>query len=130
MAASVLSQELRPCLLALLAAFLAPAFAAADSITVHNDTKDPIVVQASCLVRGRVVRDRPFVLKAGETSPKLVVPPGAAATSIAVYDAKAPTRLLFRDRIPAAIGDQEFALGFDGAAKEFTLNKTDPAKRK
>ena len=61
--------------LALCCALLVPALAsAAGSITIKNETTTPVIVQAVTIVAGKVVRDKPYVLKPGDSSPAITMP--------------------------------------------------------
>jgi hypothetical protein len=53
--------------LALCCVLVVPALAPAASVTVKNELTVPVLVQAVGLVRGLVVRDKPYLLKPNES---------------------------------------------------------------
>src|SRR5262245_30673409 len=72
----------------------------ADALTVvfRNECKTPIVVQAATVVRGVMKREQPYLLKYGETTPKINI---TTSKIIMIYDGKA-NKMLFRDVLKAS----------------------------
>ena len=99
--------RLLPCLAAVLACGLLPRTAAAEVLAFRNECKAPVVVQAVSVFRGKVFRDKPYLLKAGDTTPNIVLPGDKVIT---VYDAKVPGRELFKGAIPASILNQGYGI--------------------
>jgi hypothetical protein len=99
-------------LLAVLVAGLLPAATArAESLLFRNDTNAPIVVQASCVVRGVVKRDRPHTLNPGDSTPAVQLPGNKVIT---VYDAKNPNVVIYQGAVAGGVVDQAFGIGPDG----------------
>jgi hypothetical protein len=98
---------LRPCLLAVLLVCCLPALAPAQGLAFRNDCGAPIVVQAVCILPGGVRRDRPYLLKPGEHTPRLLLPGDKIIT---VYDARLPNRVLFQGALPAGGVELRFAV--------------------
>jgi hypothetical protein len=88
-----------PCLWGVLLVLALPAGAEAGPVYYRNDWNSPVVVQAASVVRGILLRSRPFLLKPGEASPPMILVGNKVVT---VSDAKVPNRILLRDRIPAS----------------------------
>jgi hypothetical protein len=97
-------------LLAVLAVSLAPAGARAEALLFRNDTKGPIIVQAACVVRGVLRRDRPYLLKPGDSTPGVTLPGNKVIT---VYDGLRPNKVIFRGAIPGGLIDQAFTVDPD-----------------
>lgn len=112
-----------PRLLAVLCACLLPAVASAEAITVRNEAGAPVVVQAACVIRGRVVRDRPRLLNPGDTSPPIVLPGDKIVTA---YDGRVPTRVLFQGVVPAGLTDQAYRLVADPKGPGVKLEPVKP----
>jgi hypothetical protein len=107
------SSGFRPCLLAgLTVLVLAPGFALAETLHFRNETPIPVVVQGACVLRGALVRDRPYLLQPTDKSPAITLPGNKVIT---IYDAKVPSRVLFQGVIPAGTDDQIFNIQVDGA---------------
>jgi hypothetical protein len=98
--------RLRACLPAVLVCLL-PGGAAAEALAFRNECKAPVVVQAVSVFRGRVFRDKPYLLNPGDTSPNIVLPGDKVIT---VYDAKVPNRVLFQGALPASPVDQRYGI--------------------
>jgi hypothetical protein len=93
------------------AVLLAPAVANAESLNFRNETPVPVVVQGACVVRGVLVRDRPYLLAPGDKSPAIALPGNKVIT---IYEAKVPNRVLFQGVVPAGTDDQVFDIQADG----------------
>jgi hypothetical protein len=104
-------------LFALALMVLVPMTASAETITFVNETKATVVIQCSTVVRGRVVRDRPYTLKPGDKV--LVALPGDKL--VHVYDALRPALVLFKGTIGASLVDQGFTLQPDAATGKMTM---------
>jgi hypothetical protein len=90
---------LRPCLPAVLIVCCLPAAASAEVLAFRNECKAPVVVQAVSTFRGRVFRDRPYMLNTGDATPGIALPGDKLLT---IYDAKVPNRIIFQGAIPAS----------------------------
>jgi hypothetical protein len=86
-----------------------PLLARADGwVGLRNDSKTPIVVQASTVVNNRVVPGRLVLLYPGEVAWDCVVQP--CVKSIAVYDPQQANRPLFEKKVPCGTVDLFFAV--------------------
>jgi hypothetical protein len=97
----------RPWLPAVLVCGLLPGTAAAEALAFRNECKAPVVVQAVSVFRGRVFRDKPYLLNNGDTTPNIVLPGDKVIT---VYDAKVPNRVLFQGALPAGLVNQAYGI--------------------
>src|SRR5205823_13152521 len=97
--------RLCPCLAAVLACGLLPGAAGAEALAFRNECKAPVVVQAVSVFRGRVFRDKPYLLNRGHVTPNIVLPGDKVIT---VYDAKVPNRELFKGALPASPVNQAY----------------------
>jgi len=95
------------CLAAVLACGLLPVAAAAEALAFRNECKVPVVVQAVSVFRGRVFRDKPYLLNTGDITPNIVLPGDKVIT---VYDAKVPNRELFKGALPASPVNQAYGI--------------------
>jgi hypothetical protein len=101
---------------------LAPAWAAAETLYIKNDLKGSVIVQSCCVVRGRVVRNKPITLKPGETA--AIVLPGNKL--ITIQDARL-LRSLYQATITASVKDQSFDLKLDSKVQRLKMS---PSKAK
>jgi hypothetical protein len=99
-------------LLAVLVVTLVPAGARAEALLFRNDTKAAIIVQAACVVRGVLRRDRPYLLKPGDSTPGVTLPGNKVIT---VYDGLRPNKVIFQGAIPGGATDQAFIVNPDPA---------------
>src|ERR1019366_7353351 len=99
-------------LLAVLIVSLLPAGARAETLLFRNDTKAAIIVQAGCVVRGVLRRDRPYLLKPGDSTPGITMPGNKVIT---VYDGLHPNKVVFQGAIPGGPTDQAFIVNPDPA---------------
>ena len=99
--------RLRPWLPAVLVCGLLPGMAAAEGLAFRNECKAPVVVQAVSVFRGRVFRDKPYLLNSGDTTPSIVLPGDKVIT---VYDAKVPNRVLFQGALPSSPANQAYGI--------------------
>jgi hypothetical protein len=114
-------------LIALTALAALPAAASAEDLYFRNDTDKPIIVQGSCIIRGKVVNGRPNLLQPGDKS-RITLPGNKV---INIRDARAPNRLLHRDTVPAGKEDLYILISTDAGklkldkttAKEYAGNK-------
>jgi hypothetical protein len=117
----------RPRLLAaLVAVVLAPGLAGAEALQFHNETPVSVVIQVTCVVRGALVRDRPYLLSPTDKSPAIALPGNKVVT---IYEAKVPNRVLFQGVIPAGTDDQVFGIVVDGARVKLEKEKPKRAER-
>jgi hypothetical protein len=120
------SSGLRPRLLGALAAvLLVPGLARSEALQFRNDTREPVIVQGGCLVRGALVRDRPYLVHPNDKSPPISLPGGKV---IWIYDAKVPNRVLLQQTIPAGTEDQLFSIQPDAAGTRVRLEKARPKR--
>lgn len=89
---------------------LFPADARAEALLFRNDTKSPIIVQAACVVRGVLRRDRPYLLKPGDSTPGVILPGNKLIT---IYDGLRPNKVIFKGAIPGGPTDQAFTVDPD-----------------
>ena len=116
-----------PCGL-LAALLLAPALASAGTITIYNDdaTAVPVIVQATCVVRGKLVRDKPDLLTKGDKSHAIALPGNKVVT---IYDARVANRVLFQTVIADSADDLQFTIAPDTTAPKLKLVPRRPAMR-
>jgi hypothetical protein len=84
----------------------------AEVLIFRNDTKSPLVVQAACLVNGKVRRDQPMLVQPGGLT--RVALPGNK--QITVFDARPPNTTLFQGTLPASLEDQLYSMQADPTA--------------
>jgi hypothetical protein len=101
-----------PALVAVLIAAALPAVASAECLTFRNNTNGPIVVQATCVFKGALRSDRPYVLNPGDSTPGISLPGNKIIT---VYDARHPNVVLYRGAVAGGPADQAFSIAPDGA---------------
>ena len=70
----------------------------AKTVVFRNECRAAIVIQAATVVRGVMKREQPYLLKAGETTPKISI---TTDKIIMIYDGKA-NKMLFRDVLKAS----------------------------
>lgn len=100
--------RLRP-LLVLAGLFFVPlAPASAQTLVFRNDVNVPVVVQVTSVYRGVYRRDRPHLLRPGDTTAPGILLPGDKLVTIT--DAHIPTHILFQGALPAASLDQYFRI--------------------
>jgi hypothetical protein len=103
---------------------LLPVSARAEAILFRNDTNGPIIVQAACVVRGVLRSGPPYLLKAGDSTPPIVM---RGNKLITVYDGQNPNHVVHKDTIPAGPTDQAYDINLDGAgAVKFDARATPP----
>jgi hypothetical protein len=86
---------------------LLPAIAAAQNITIKNDLKQPVVVQAACVVKGMLKRDKPHALKPGDSTPAFSLPGDKV---IFIFDAQNPNVKLGEVPVKAGKEDLSFSV--------------------
>jgi hypothetical protein len=107
---------------AVLIVWLLPVTVWAETITIKNTTAGPVLVQPACLVRGQVVPARPIPLKAGDTSPGIVLPGNKI---IVIRDTQ--NRVVAQIPIPSGTDDLEVVMGTAPNGKPvWTINKVMP----
>ena len=90
----------------------ARAGAPVEELLFRNETNGPIIVQGACVVRGVLRRDRPYLLRVGDTTPPIVLPGNKVIT---IYDGLNTNHVVFQGTIPGGLGNQAFGVGLDGA---------------
>ena len=94
---------------------LGPASALAENIVFRNDTSGMVVVQLTVVINGRVQQSKPQLLAAkGGTSPAVNLPGNKL---VVIYDAKAPTRELYRGTIESSPDDTIYSIQPDTPPK-------------
>jgi hypothetical protein len=116
--------SLRRLVLTVLALGLLPASAAAENIQIKNEAGGPIIVVASCVVRGQKVSVGPFKLDPNDATPNICLPGNKV---IQVYDAKAPNRLIYQGAVPGGPNDGTWAIMPDPQRPGFKLDPRKPA---
>src|SRR5437868_14099796 len=99
-------------LLAVLMAGLLPAAAHAEALVFRNETNGPIIVQAACVIRGALHRDRPYLLQSGAATPGIVMPGNKLIT---IYDGQNPNVVIYKGTIPGGPADAVFGVSPDPA---------------
>jgi hypothetical protein len=112
-------------LLAVLIVCSVPALANAESLYFRNECKYPVVVQGVSIVRGVLRRDRPYMLKPGDSTPGIMLPGDKIIT---VYDAKVPNRVLFQGAISAGAKDQYFGIVPDKMPPRVRMERRQPPR--
>jgi hypothetical protein len=96
---------------------LAPIHAAAETIMVRNDCALPLVVQGASVARGVLIRDRPYQLKSGDSSPGINLPGNKIIT---ICDPRT-NRIIFQSAIPNSTDDQTYLIVPDGRGVKLQL---------
>lgn len=96
-------------MLGIAACFLLPAGLRAETLTIRNDTKIPLVIQTAIVVNNQVKVDRPVVIKAGASA--TVALPGNKL--ISVYNGRNPSQILNKSTIPASKEDGTYSIQAD-----------------
>jgi hypothetical protein len=114
-----------------LMAKLAPAIAAcflfagglrAETITIRNDTKVPLVIQTAVVINGQVRVDRPVAIKAGGAT--TITLPGNKL--ITVYNGRNPSQVLNKSNIPASKEDDTYSIQADILPGRVKLEQVKP----
>jgi len=100
-------------LIALLVLAALPAAVRAEILYFRNDSGGPVIVQGSCLVRGKLVNDRPNLVQPGDKV-KINL---QGDKLITIREAKAPNDLLHKETIRAGKADQYILITPDPKAK-------------
>ena len=82
-----------------------PTHARAESLLFRNDIGQPIIIQAACVYRGALRRDRPYLLKPGDSTPAIVMPGNKVIT---IYDGRRLNKVIFKGAIPGGATDKSF----------------------
>jgi hypothetical protein len=85
------------CLLAGMILAVWAASASAAGIGFHNQLKINIYVEAATIFKGREIRSKPILIRAGKVGWHLNVPRGL--WEIRIYDGNQPSRRLFTGRV-------------------------------
>jgi hypothetical protein len=86
------------CLSAVLIVCLAPAAVRGEELTLRNECRAPVVVYTSYVVRGKMFRNKPYLLKPGQSTPKIKL---LADMVVSINDGKVPNRVLFQGAVRA-----------------------------
>jgi hypothetical protein len=99
-----------------------PAALRAETLFFRNDTKVSLVVQGTCVIRGRVFNDRPNLLKPGEKCRITLL----GDKLITIRDAKAANRIIHKSKIDGGTVDQYLLIIVDPLMpKQLKLDTTD-----
>jgi hypothetical protein len=93
--------------LALLIVCLAPAVSWAQTMVFRNGCHYAVIVQAATVVRGRVYRHKPHVLRCGDVSPRMNM---IGDMVINVYDGRMPSRVLFQGALRSSPTPMSFTI--------------------
>lgn len=94
-------------LVCLLIILFVPTSLRAEQYVIRNETPVPVVVQATCIFQGQAKRDRPIPLKPGAIMPPMT---WIGKKVITVYDARVPTRVLYRGMFPPSIQNVKLSI--------------------
>jgi hypothetical protein len=89
-----------------------PAAASAEDLYFRNDSGVAVIVQGSCIIKGKVVNSRPL----------LALPGNAVSVSlpgdkkITVREPRAPNRILLQDKVAGAAEDKFILISPDPVA--------------
>jgi hypothetical protein len=93
--------------LALLLLALAPAHAQAEVIVLRNDSQTPVQVQVVAVFKGRITQTPSVLLNPRMTLPGITI---TGDKTIILYDARIPTRMLFKGTIQASPINQSYSI--------------------
>jgi hypothetical protein len=115
-------------MLGIAACLILPAGLRAETLTIRNDTKIPLVIQTAIVVNNQVKVDRPIVIKSGASA--TVALPGNKL--ISVYNGRNPSQILNKSTIPASKEDGTYSIQADVLPGRVKLEavKPDPAPDK
>jgi hypothetical protein len=99
-------------LMAVLMVGVLPAAAHAEALIFRNQTNGPIIVQAACVIKGVLRRDRPYLVQPGGATPGVVMPGNKLIT---IYDGQNPNVVIFKGTIPGGPADALFDVSPDPA---------------
>jgi hypothetical protein len=94
-------------LLAVLIVCLAPTAAQAMEMVFRNDCRGPVVVHSWYVVRGRLYRNKPYLLRCGQSTPKIKL---LADMVVSINDGKVPNRVLFQSAVRATRFKQSYRI--------------------
>jgi len=106
-----------------------PTAGSAEDLYFRNDTGVAVVVQGSCLIRGKIVNDRPNLVLPGKAV-RVTLPGNKVIT---VREPRAPNRVLLQDKVAAGTEDQFIFIKLNPPAKlkfEVTTKKEFLAPKK
>lgn len=89
-------------------------------ITFKNETTIPILLQVKSIFNGQLLRDRPYLLKPGETSPPIQIP---GTKSVSISDAKSPRPIA---QLPLPQTNEELLIAIVGTEKSIKLELRKP----
>jgi hypothetical protein len=85
-----------PRLLAVLVVCLAPALARAETMVFRNECRVPVVIHTTYVFRGKLCRNKPYLLRFGDCTPKIRI---AGPMEVYVFDGRVPNRMLFKGAV-------------------------------
>lgn len=89
-------------------------------ITFKNETPIPVLVQVKSIFNGQLLRDRPYLIKPGETSPPIQIP---GTKSVSISDSKSPRPLV---QLPLPQSNEELLIAIVGTEKSMKLELRKP----
>ncbi len=85
------------------------------SLFFKNETPIPILIQVKSISNGKVIRDRPYVIKPGENSPPIQIP---GTKSLSISDSKSLRPLA---QFPLPQNNEELLIAIVGSEKSVNL---------
>ncbi len=92
----------------------------APPISFKNETQIPVLLQVKSIFNGQLLRDRPYLIKPGETSPPIQIP---GIKSVSISDAKSPRPLV---QLPLPQSNEELQIAIVGTEKSMKLELRKP----
>lgn len=89
-------------------------------ITFKNETPIPVLLQVKSIFNGQLLRDRPYLIKPGETSPPIKIP---GIKSVSISDSKSPRPLV---QLPLPQNNEELLIAIVGTEKSMKLELRKP----
>ncbi len=87
-----------------------------------NETLIPVVVQVKSIFNGQLLRDRPYLIKPGETSPLIQIP---GMKSVSISEVTNPRPLI---QLPIPQSNEEVILAIIGTDKSLRIELRKPSK--
>jgi len=89
-------------------------------ITFKNETPIPVLVQVKSIFNGQLLRDRPYLIKPGETSLPIQIP---GTKSVSISDSKSLRPLV---QLPLPQTNEELLIAIVGTEKSMKLELRKP----
>ena len=94
--------------------------ATVSPISFKNETPIPVLVQVKSIFNGQLLRDRPYLIKSGETSPPIQIP---GTKSVSISDSKSLRPLV---QLPLPQTNEELLIAIVGTEKSMKLELRKP----